>query len=1035
MRPISLTMTAFGPFPGKESIDFNRMGENPLFLINGPTGSGKTTILDAICFALYGKTTGDEREGSQMRADLATAGQLTEVTLVFELAGHYYRIRRVPEQLKPKARGEGVTHQSPEAQLWKLECSASSAEVNGVVLLQESEKEQLIVSSKVTEATREIENLTGLNADQFRQVMVLPQGKFRQLLMSDSKEREQIFSQLFQTHVYKQLEERLKFKASEIRQQVEKQRQRKQGLLEGTGVESEQELVKELEQLQPQLLLANADKERHQRQFQQAAEALQKANQLSKSFQALNSTRMEYQQLLSNSEQINAQRQQLERAEQAQKLSPEFTQWQRCQHEQSQIDEQCQLAEQRLQESLGRLQKAQVSLDNCPGLEQQLDGYKQQLALLQSYGARAEELNQAQQRFKQQQSGVDTLAQQQEKEQNALAASLADKERMERQHQQLQEQLLSLTDKQRSLDQLNEVIRIRVEFEKVISEQSKTQQRLQQAEVKGKQLKAGYEQQRNQTKMLEMRWHQGQAALLALELETGMPCPVCGSREHPDPTTDDQLTPSQHELDQARSQVEAAHQQLIDARESYQGMKKDYEHLCEKITQLQGRLTELQAPDISSTELIVQQSALEREVKTLFAQQQQAQQLLIELQQLKLTEADLRKQSDVTQKLQTEQQAQLAAAKSQLERAEAELPESYRLSGALEKAISQVQSEIADRQTNIEQIRQLFQQYSEQWHANEATLKSLQERKVQLQEKLAIASVTWEQVLAASLFDSELAFQQAQLDDTQILTLKQAITDFDRLSAELKGAVTQQEVSLKEQQPPDLEHYQQSLVAAEELKRASDAAWQALDRRITQLSDTEKKVQQYLAEQADLENHYRMVGTLSDVANGKTGNKISLQRFVLSVLLDDVLIEASRRLNLMSKGRYQLLRKEDRAKGNKASGLELEVEDAYTGKVRSVATLSGGESFMAALSMALGLSDVVQAYAGGIRLDTLFIDEGFGSLDPESLELAVRTLIDLQASGRMVGVISHVTELKEQMPVRLDVIADREGSRVKLVAP
>ena len=169
------------------------------------------------------------------------------------------------------------------------------------------------------------------------------------------------------------------------------------------------------------------------------------------------------------------------------------------------------------------------------------------------------------------------------------------------------------------------------------------------------------------------------------------------------------------------------------------------------------------------------------------------------------------------------------------------------------------------------------------------------------------------------------------------------------------------------------------------------------------------------------------------MANGQTGDKVSLQRFVLSVLLDDVLLEASQRLNIMSKGRYQLLRKEDRSKGNKASGLDLEVEDAYTGKVRPVATLSGGESFMAALAMALGLSDVVQAYAGGIRLDTLFIDEGFGSLDPESLDLAVRTLIDLQASGRMVGVISHVPDLKEQMSQRLDVIAGREGSRVQLV--
>ena len=173
-----------------------------------------------------------------------------------------------------------------------------------------------------------------------------------------------------------------------------------------------------------------------------------------------------------------------------------------------------------------------------------------------------------------------------------------------------------------------------------------------------------------------------------------------------------------------------------------------------------------------------------------------------------------------------------------------------------------------------------------------------------------------------------------------------------------------------------------------------------------------------------------MVGTLSDVANGQTGKKISLQRFVLSVLLDDVLIEASHRLKAMSKGRYQLLRIDEGLDRRKVSGLDLAVEDAYSGKTRPVATLSGGESFMAALSMALGLSDIVQSYAGGIRLDTLFIDEGFGSLDQESLDLAIRTLVDLQSTGRMIGVISHVAELKEQLPLRLDIIADRNGSRL-----
>lgn len=228
---------------------------------------------------------------------------------------------------------------------------------------------------------------------------------------------------------------------------------------------------------------------------------------------------------------------------------------------------------------------------------------------------------------------------------------------------------------------------------------------------------------------------------------------------------------------------------------------------------------------------------------------------------------------------------------------------------------------------------------------------------------------------------------------------------------------------------------EQQKMDAEQVMQQALAQWQKVSARAAQLSQTQEQLKALDLKAGALEQQYAVVGTLADVANGNTGNKISLQRFVLSVLLDDVLLEASHRLQLMSKGRYRLLRKEERAKGNKASGLELEVEDAYTAKVRSVATLSGGESFMAALSMALGLSDVVQAYAGGIKLDTLFIDEGFGSLDQDSLELAIRTLMDLQSAGRMVGVISHVTEMKEQIASRIDILKSAEGSEIKLVLP
>lgn len=247
MRPLKLVMSAFGPFASTQETDFSALGTNPLFLINGPTGAGKTTLLDAICFALYGKTTGDEREGSQMRCDLAVDSLLTEVTFSFALGDIQYHIRRVPEQQRIKKSGDGYTVQKPEAQLYRIDSDGN---------------EHLLVASKVSEATAEIEQLTGLDADQFRQVMVLPQGKFRELLMADSKDREKIFSQLFQTQIYRKIEDKLKFQASAIRTAVRDHRNRRDGMLHNIALESDEALNAELALASPELAIALENKDK-----------------------------------------------------------------------------------------------------------------------------------------------------------------------------------------------------------------------------------------------------------------------------------------------------------------------------------------------------------------------------------------------------------------------------------------------------------------------------------------------------------------------------------------------------------------------------------------------------------------------------------------------------------------------------------------------------------------------------------------------------------------------------------------------------
>ncbi|MGL4747970.1 MAG: AAA family ATPase, partial [Shewanella sp.] len=307
MKPLQLSMSAFGPFASTQTIDFTELGDNPLFLINGPTGAGKTTLLDGICFALYGKTTGNEREGSQMRCDMADDNLLTEVTFSFKLGHTAYRIRRVPEQDRLKKNGEGSTVQKSEAQLFKIAPDGT---------------ETLLVASKVSEATAEIEALTGLDVEQFRQVMVLPQGKFRELLMADSKAREQIFSQLFQTHIYKRIEDILKAKAADIRALVKEQRARRDGILQTAELANDDELAAEFSRIEPELAAAIGAKERCTAEHLQALKQHDSAQQRFAEFTRLSELESQATLLHEQQADIAAQTARLNVAKQAQRLKP-----------------------------------------------------------------------------------------------------------------------------------------------------------------------------------------------------------------------------------------------------------------------------------------------------------------------------------------------------------------------------------------------------------------------------------------------------------------------------------------------------------------------------------------------------------------------------------------------------------------------------------------------------------------------------------------------------------------------------------------
>ncbi len=967
MRPLTLTLSAFGPFPDTETIRFSDLGENPLFLINGPTGAGKTTLLDAICFALYGKTTGDEREGAQMRCDLSPPDILTEVIFAFELAGRRFRIRRVPEQQRPKAKGEGTTTQNPEAQLMELLPNGG---------------ERLIVAAKVSEATREIEGLTGLSVDQFRQVMVLPQGQFRQLLLADSSEREKIFGQLFQTRIYKQLEEHLKIRAAEIRRERERQQQLRQGILSGAEVESSEQLETELTSCEPACTTARKEQEAKETALSAAEKALTRGQTLEQNFVRWDKTAADLRQCEEDRPRIDAIRAQIANAERAAKLAPLFADRSRCEKDLAQAKSEVDEATKRLASARKALEEATENRKATAQLQIELKQASEELTRLKGYHERVE----------------------------GLAKARAKKDAADRAAKQaeLVLQFKQLADRYLALHNL-EKKKLEVEQQQEILAKAKEQEETRRRE---------HQEREQLAKRLELAWHQGQAAILARELQEGSPCPVCGSIEHPTPAHTDRELPNQQQVEQAREALRLATEGLEEVRQ--------------QTTKKQERLRDLEREAKSLQELVTTDATLDRLKEEIRALQEEAKNLAFSLpdrERIQHLDAEtLRAERESAR-------SYAAAAQAQVESAEQELPEAYRERGALDGAIAKTSATVTRIEKEIERLETCFQQATNALTAartvGDAAAAQRQKAETALTEARQCASVA----LASSSFADETAYRSALLDDENLRQRKVEEKAFEKKLEQLTGAYTQLSEQLQGIARPDLAVLVATTAAAKEAKDRATETWSSLDKRLSLLLDTRKKLESTAAEQKKLDDEYAVVGTLSDVANGQTGNKISLQRFVLSVLLDDVLLEAGHRLQLMSKGRYRLLRKEDRAKGNKASGLELEVEDAYTGKTRAVATLSGGESFMAALALALGLSDVVQAYAGGIRLDTLFIDEGFGSLDAESLDLAIRALLDLQATGRMIGIISHVAELKEQMPLRLDVIADRGGSRVRLIRP
>lgn len=1012
-----LEIQAFGPFADKEKIAFSELGENPLFLIDGPTGAGKSSILHAISYALYGQTTDSARKGVGLRCDHAHQDMLTSLSLEFSIRDDRYRIIRVPVQMRPALRGQGETEQKATAELVRIL-------PDGV--------EETIVAKKVTEADTQIERIVGLTPEQFRQVMVLPQGKFRELLLAKSDERQEILSTLFQTEVYKQIEQRLKDKAGDI--------ERKNAAFETSKKEALSDVeLDDVEQLFSAITAANeqcTDKQKEKadalKKQQQVSTQLEAAEALKLSFSSRASKQKNHEKVLEKADTISTLNTKIQYAEKAIKIVPI---WQSLKS----IVQDIKLKEEEISQTIihkeqveQRVTTAKHNVKQAETLYKERDQFKADEVTFLSYQEKLTTLSSLESAFSIVNNNYQIALSNKDKLNTKANSVIKSLENITASIDALSGEIMSKAtiatqkiEAKTRMEQRNSLEHEQDKLAKLTNQQAQQQTALAAAE-------RDHQQKYDNANRIEMLWFSNQAAILADKLKDDQPCVVCGSVEHPKPAAFSENIISQQLVEEAREEESLSVDSVNKAKIALAECESRVLAKQSDISILETSLADYAKQTVAEVELTYK--ALEQQL-TLIEEKETA---LTKVKQQQISER--KEQATLSSQLK-QFEADLpilnttkSTAESELNNARKALPEKYRDSSVLTQAIVDIQKQITKvekgyEKATIEQTEALKQQ-----SGIESTLSTLiTSRDTQNNQKQQQAE-KWQQALSDSEFATQLAFEDAHLIDETLQAYKLEVKHYDNALHTLKTEITLLNTQLKDKQEPDLESLQQQQKQSLDEFSIAETSWSEAEKHKAKLETTHNKIISIETQQSDIKQQYEIIGTLAKAASGKGNVRVSLERFVLGNLLDSVLSIASQRLHRMSKGQYRLIRQnESLQKRNATAGLDLAIDDAYTGKTRPVSTLSGGESFMASLALALGLSDVVQERSGGIQLDTLFIDEGFGSLDQESLQLAINTLIDLQSTGRTIGIISHVSELKEQMAQRIEVSSSRDGSTIKIV--
>lgn len=918
MRPLKITMSAFGPYAGEVTLDMQKLGKSGIYLITGDTGAGKTTIFDAISYALYGEASGNYRENTTLRSKYASADTPTFVELEFEYNNEIYKINRNPEYPRPNKRGEGFTKQSANAELILPDGS---------------------VITKIKEVSAKVEEIIGINKNQFSQIAMIAQGDFRKLLNCETNERSKIFRKIFKTEPYHNIEIKLSSLFNELKRNREKEKSGIEQYINQLKCNENDTLSLELERAKKgDVLIEDVIKiageiinkdtleyTKTQKNIESINEEIEKINSNIKLYENQEATKKAYAKAFAKLEELKTKRNECEKA------------YKSAEAQRERLDD--------LTSKINLINSKMPKYDELKSLENSINERKQSF-----------EKNSSLLKLKQQE--ITSL----EKEIDEKSKALEEVKGADLLVQKLTAQKEEISKKAEALKELKTEI-----------DRCKTEQKnLKNAQSFAKSALDEYGALENEYNQIYIAFFNEQAGIIADELKDGEPCPVCGSTSHPNLARKSENAPSQADVESAQKLAKKAQEKADNARDTASALKSRFDEIAANVKSAAKKLfgTDDNVFDNYNSNI----NALKKEYDDTLA--------LLKTASEKL---NLYKKLDN------------------------EIPK-----------IQETQKSLSDEISTL----------NTQKASDEAFISENTKRVISIKSELDFES--------ADLAKDKLKEYTNLSNDIKnaIEKSKNAFDDIKSKYDTQKGTKASLENALKEFKEIDLASLNEKSLKLNEHKKDIDETAKLLYSRI----ENNKSLVDDISEKRDIlkgyDDKYVWLKALSETANGDISGKekITLETFVQMTYFDSIIRKANIRLLTMSDGQYELVRRSDAETLKKNEGLALDVIDHFNASSRSVSTLSGGESFMASLCLALGLSDEIQSSNGGIKLDTMFVDEGFGSLDGEALDRALSALTSLSQGNRLVGIISHVDALRDRIDNKIVITKDRTiGSNAQII--